>query len=472
MPEQKTLIEIAQSRPDVLSTAQSQGGDPFAIGTKANTWLNDWWNSTGESELLKHGITLKQPLDALALSRQAAEEATSKLGLGGNIGLGDTSNQAIQQNGPSVLPDTSSITASASSIVATTPTEKALQAEIARIEAQRTAEASSLKSLMGAQPKSLSMQEITSQALTALGLPADFTKTQFQSLQQGATEIETLTKSLAAVETREQQALSNIEGQAIPMENITSQQAQTKRNFAIEKAGISANISAKAAYMQALQGNFQLVTQMVDKAVSYATHEQDQKIADFKWMFSQYKDEFDSLTKREQDLFDNLLIANQNEATAIKADLRDKINLYLQSGLAIPDMETLKKQSFEEAATYVSQNANLTKPATTSIVNVNGRSLLINDLTGETIKDLGVANSELNQDGSNQPVSSLFTKQQIAQMSTGGLSAEDATDIYTLIQNGTTLEAIRDLLRQDGKSISLLDVFDRTIGIAKILGEE
>ena len=55
----RTLIDIAQSRPDVLSTAQSQGGDPFTAGTPANTWLNDWWNREGPKEY--PGVQLSQP---------------------------------------------------------------------------------------------------------------------------------------------------------------------------------------------------------------------------------------------------------------------------------------------------------------------------------------------------------------------------------------------------------------------------
>ncbi len=58
MPQQ-TLIEIANSRPDVLNTARAQGGDPYTAGTAANTWLNNWWNSAGINEY--PGTTLIQP---------------------------------------------------------------------------------------------------------------------------------------------------------------------------------------------------------------------------------------------------------------------------------------------------------------------------------------------------------------------------------------------------------------------------
>src|SRR3990167_10746360 len=63
VPQQRTLIDIANSRPDVLAVARSQGGDPFQSGTGANTWLNDWWNTTGKNEF--PGVSLKQPLAEL-----------------------------------------------------------------------------------------------------------------------------------------------------------------------------------------------------------------------------------------------------------------------------------------------------------------------------------------------------------------------------------------------------------------------
>jgi len=55
----RTLVDIATSRPKVLATARAQGGDPFTAGTPANKWLNDWWNTSGKQEF--PGVTLIQP---------------------------------------------------------------------------------------------------------------------------------------------------------------------------------------------------------------------------------------------------------------------------------------------------------------------------------------------------------------------------------------------------------------------------
>ena len=69
---QKTLIDIANSRPDVLNTAKSQGGDPFTAGTAANTWLNNWWNQSGKNEY--PGTTLTQPSNAPQTGNQGVNQ--------------------------------------------------------------------------------------------------------------------------------------------------------------------------------------------------------------------------------------------------------------------------------------------------------------------------------------------------------------------------------------------------------------
>ena len=79
--ETKNLIDIANSRPDVLNTAKAQGGDPFTAGTGANTWLNNWFNSAGKNEY--PGTTLTQPSNAPQTGNQ-----------GVNTGAGGTSYDA------------------------------------------------------------------------------------------------------------------------------------------------------------------------------------------------------------------------------------------------------------------------------------------------------------------------------------------------------------------------------------------
>ena len=353
MTQAKTLIEIAQSRPDVLNMAKSLGGDPFAAGTAANTWLNNWWNTNGKSEF--PNTILKQPLAELNAATKNAQSAVDGLGLSGNINLNERSNQEIDQNGKANSPDTASISATAEGLVTSTPTQEALQKEITRLEKERAASESSLKSLIGNAPKTLSSEELMKQAFTNLGLPADFTKAQFQQMQTTAKEIETLNLSLNAVNKREETSLLNIEGQPITMGSINAQSIQAKKYYAIEKASVAADIAIKSAFLEAVRGNFTLVTNLVDKAVNYAFQDQQQKIDDYRWMYSNYKEEMNNLSTKEQNLFTSLLTSIENETEAQKQDLKDKINMYLNAGLSIPDTASLKTMTIEEVAKTVSQ---------------------------------------------------------------------------------------------------------------------
>lgn len=48
----RTLIDIYNERTDVQNTIKNnfKGQDPFKAGTAANSWLNNWWNTSGKNE--------------------------------------------------------------------------------------------------------------------------------------------------------------------------------------------------------------------------------------------------------------------------------------------------------------------------------------------------------------------------------------------------------------------------------------
>jgi hypothetical protein len=49
-PSTPTLQDVYNARTDVQDVAKKQGGDPLTAGTKANDWLNQWWNTVGKAE--------------------------------------------------------------------------------------------------------------------------------------------------------------------------------------------------------------------------------------------------------------------------------------------------------------------------------------------------------------------------------------------------------------------------------------
>lgn len=281
-----------------------------------------------------------------------------------NINFVNAANE-ITQSSPTLEPDVGGAMTTAAGLEATVPSQQMLLDEIKKFQEQSAKQSEGLRTLLQEKPRTLNIEDITKQAFASLGLPADFAKTQFESLQKTNAEILSLTQQINDLNTQEQNSLTRVESQQIPMENIQGQQRQVQRDFAIKKSGVAAEVQAKAAYAESLRGNFTLVNQLVEKAVSLATYQKQQEIADWKWMFDNYKDEFDSFTQRERNLYDDLINSLETEEKETRQDLKDKMKLYIDNNVPIPNMQTLQNQSFEEAATYVSQN----KPVDTTGVN-------------------------------------------------------------------------------------------------------
>ena len=56
-----SLVNVLDTRPDVVAASKKRrgsfleklfvsNGDPFTVGTRANTYVNDWWNTHGKKE--------------------------------------------------------------------------------------------------------------------------------------------------------------------------------------------------------------------------------------------------------------------------------------------------------------------------------------------------------------------------------------------------------------------------------------
>ncbi len=298
------------------------------------------------------------------------------------------------QNPPTLSPDIFGASASGTATAKGTPTQEAYLAEIKRIQAEQSAisekASKGLAGLFTEAPKSLDFAEINKQALTSLGLPQDFTQTQFGLMNRTATEIDTLNKQMSDLSVQEQNAYIRTESQAIPMDSINSQKSQIERQYAIKKSGLAAEITSKAAYSESLRGNFTLVNQLIEKTASLATQAKAQEIADYKWMFENYQEEFKALTTREQSLYGDLLKSLEQEQKDAKAELTQKMNMFISAKVPIPDMINLTNMSIKDVARYVTQNMAPEK-IDTSITEVGNRKLLINNQTGKVIKDLGVA---------------------------------------------------------------------------------
>ena len=68
------------------------------------------------------------------------------------------------------------------------------------------------------------------------------------------------------------------------------------------------------------------------------------------------------------------------------------------------------------------------------------------------------------------PLSKILTPEQLARTRLAGLSESDSLQITRLLVAGTELEDIRQILREAGLDSTILDFYDRTVGIENIRG--
>ncbi len=351
---------IKEQAPENIPLSQSGqfykvGGDVFSTATNQPVSLLDFKTQGLNLQFIpnKSSTSIKNNINT------DANKITSSTGLRVSA-PSSVFGTPMLQNPPTLSPDIFGASASGTATAKGTPTQEAYQAEIKRLQAEQTAisekASKGLAGLFTEAPKQMDFTEINKQALASLGLPADFTQTQFGLLNRTATEIDTLNKQMTDLSVQEQNAYMRTESQAIPMDSINGQKSQIERQYAIKKSGLAAEITAKAAYSESLRGNFTLVNQLVEKTASLATQAKAQEIADYKWMFENYQEEFKALTNREQDLYGDLLSSLEQEQKDAKTELTQKMNMFISAKVPIPDMVNLTNMSVEEVAKYVTNN--------------------------------------------------------------------------------------------------------------------
>lgn len=205
----------------------------------------------------------------------------------------------------------------------------------------------------------------------------------------------------------------DIEGKPIPLEFQTGQKAQVARQKASE-------IGLLVARAQGAQGNLTLAKESASKAVDLryegvedqikvklaqlallkpTLDKQDQAQADY--LAEQHKNELDKIAeeKAKTKEYLNVSLANQ-----VKTPLTNYLGTWFNSrtGEGFPTPEALFKsmgiKSFAEAyaSGMVTDVSGIPAAKKTQVIEANGRKLLIDEMTGATIRDLGYAGSGTN----------------------------------------------------------------------------
>lgn len=169
-------------------------------------------------------------------------------------------------------------------------------------------------------------------------------KDYFAKQEKGIKEIETLNKEYANVKGAMEQQIAQSNDKMASMNFINNQTAQIRRNAEPQLNTISANISSKAATLEAQQGNFAEARSLVKDAVDAATAGNKFKYDMYKAYYDQNQDNFDRIDSVYKDAFEgamNLALKDYETQRQEKLSIGELMIGYNQYGAGISINDTL-----------------------------------------------------------------------------------------------------------------------------------
>lgn len=121
------------------------------------------------------------------------------------------------------------------------------------------------------------------------------------------------------------------QGRGISQTIIDGQQAKIQRQFAIRRNALAAELGARTATIQALQGNISIAQKMLEQAVSAKIYESEQKVQDYKDLIEFNKDIISSLDEETQKLLDRQYEEAKKARDDAKADAEKVAQLMIDN---------------------------------------------------------------------------------------------------------------------------------------------
>lgn len=160
----------------------------------------------------------------------------------------------------------------------------------------------------------------------------------FADQEKGFKEIESLTNQYNKLIEAKDSQIAATQDRMASMNFINNQTAQIERNAAPQLTRLSADINAKAAVLQALQGNFAEAQKYVNQAVEDATSMNKYNYDIYKANYDMNRDNFERLGDIYTSAYEakmNLLGAEYERAYQEKTQIAELLLKYPQSGIDI-----------------------------------------------------------------------------------------------------------------------------------------
>lgn len=180
-------------------------------------------------------------------------------------------------------------------------------------------------------------EDVYEQAWKDTGMSA---KEYFASQEKGIKEIETLNNEYANVKGAMEQQIAQSNDKMASMNFINNQTAQIRRNAEPQLNTISANISSKAATLQAQQGNFAEARSLVKDAVDAATAGNKFKYDMYKAYYDQNIDNFNRVDSVYKDAFEgamNIAFKDYEMQREEKMQIGELMLKYPNAGITMND---------------------------------------------------------------------------------------------------------------------------------------
>ena len=175
---------------------------------------------------------------------------------------------------------------------------------------------------------------------------------EFTSLAKGVAQLQ---GDLARLDAEEMAVVEQARLRGETTSFAGGQIAKEKRFFAIQRAGISAELGAKAAFLQALQGNFKLAQSMTKEIVDNAFLERQDKLDNLNEVIDNNQDILDNLNKADADALKASAKAEADQLKADKSDFDAKLKLsisesaaYKAAGLTYNDVKDMDLAEFTD----------------------------------------------------------------------------------------------------------------------------
>ena len=152
----------------------------------------------------------------------------------------------------------------------------------------------------------------------------------WEQLQGRLTELDAWRQQLIGVQTEEQQRLLEARQMMAPTVSIRGEEALIQREYDIRKAGLSAQISAGAAMIEAVRGNMDMARQFSEQYVQAVTFDYTQRVNDIQSFLAVNADIIGRLEAKEQNFLNQMLDVTKTRLAEQAANARAAMGLAFQ----------------------------------------------------------------------------------------------------------------------------------------------